>query len=103
MVKVIVYKNNNLIENITIKGHANYNEYGKDIVCASLSSIVITTVNALIRFDQTYLDYEENDGYMNLQIKKHDNIGNVLLENMLVLIKQLEKTYPNNIKIIESK
>ena len=29
---------------ITIKGHANYDDKGKDIVCASVSSIVITTL-----------------------------------------------------------
>ena len=43
MIKVEI--ENNKIE---IKGHANYDDYGKDIVCASVSSIVITTINAII-------------------------------------------------------
>ena len=40
MIKVI--KENNMI---MISGHANHNEYGKDIVCASVSSIIYTTLN----------------------------------------------------------
>ena len=36
---------------IKISGHANYDEKGKDIVCASVSSIVITTINAIIEID----------------------------------------------------
>ena len=44
MIKVDLTKENV----ITISGHANYDDKGKDIVCASVSSIVITTINAII-------------------------------------------------------
>ena len=37
---------------ITISGHSGYEERGKDIVCASVSSIVITTINAIIEIDR---------------------------------------------------
>ena len=43
MIKVNI-KNNE----ITVSGHANYDDYGKDIVCASVSSLVISTVNAIL-------------------------------------------------------
>ena len=39
-------------DEIVISGHANYEDYGKDIVCASISSIAITTVNAIVEFDK---------------------------------------------------
>ena len=38
-------------DKIVITGHAGYDDYGKDIVCASVSSIVITTINAIIDID----------------------------------------------------
>ena len=34
--------------NISISGHALYNDFGKDIVCSAVSSIVITTVNGIL-------------------------------------------------------
>ena len=52
MIKVNVTNNNGLVEKISIKGHAMYDDYGKDIVCASVSTMVITTVNAISRFEQ---------------------------------------------------
>ena len=38
MIRINIKKNT-----IIIKGHANYDKYGKDIVCASVSSIITTT------------------------------------------------------------
>ena len=47
MIKIDV-KETDCIDKIEIKGHANYSLHGSDIVCASVSSIAITTVNAII-------------------------------------------------------
>ena len=43
------------IEKIKILGHADYEDYGKDIVCSSVSSIVTTTVNGIYEIDNSYL------------------------------------------------
>ena len=47
MIKVNVKINEDFIKEIKIKGHALYDDFGKDIVCAAASSIAITTVNAI--------------------------------------------------------
>lgn len=41
MIKVKLTKNNNYYKRIIITGHANYDDFGKDIVCAAVSSTVI--------------------------------------------------------------
>ena len=38
MIRINVNKENNQIKKITLEGHANYDEYGKDIVCAAVSA-----------------------------------------------------------------
>lgn len=88
---------NNKIE---IKGHANYDDYGKDIVCASVSSIVITTINAIIEFDPESIYYEEKNNRILIEKLKDDNITNKLINNMIELLEELEKSYTDNIKII---
>ena len=45
MIKVKISK-----KSIEISGHAKYAAHGKDIVCAAVSSITITTVNAILKF-----------------------------------------------------
>ena len=99
MIKVLLNKNNNIIDSIKITGHAGYSEAGSDIVCASVSSICITTVNALIRIDSECINYEETDGYLKVDIKKHSKVVDLLIENMISLLTELEKDYKKYIKI----
>ena len=95
MIKVEI--ENNKIE---IKGHANYDDYGKDIVCASVSSIIITTINAIIEFDPESIYYEDLNNRILIEKLKDDDITNKLISNMIELLEELEKSYKDNIKII---
>lgn len=84
---------------ITISGHADYSEAGTDIVCASVSSIAITTVNAIMKINAEAIDFNEKDGFLEISIKKNDKIVNILLDNMISLFEELEGNYPDHIKI----
>ena len=53
MIKVIVKKRDNKISQIVVKGHANYDTFGKDIVCASVSTMMITTINCINVLDES--------------------------------------------------
>ncbi len=84
---------------IEITGHANFDCYGKDIVCASVSSIVITTVNAIESLEKETIKVNEDKGII-IEIIKETDINNKLIKNMLNLLKELEKQYPKNIKFL---
>ena len=96
MIKISIKKENDFVKQVKIIGHAKYNDYGKDIVCASVSSIVITTVNAILKIDKDAINYKENTFEMN--ILKNDEIVNILVNNMLSLLEELMHDYPKNIK-----
>ena len=85
---------------ITIKGHAGYADKGKDIVCASVSSIVITTINAIVEINPEAIDYSDLDNEIIIRKIKEDDIVNKLLNNMILLLESLEKDYNEYIKII---
>lgn len=87
-------------DELTIKGHSLYDDFGKDIVCASVSSICITTVNALLSIDEDCITYEESDGYLKIKINNHNEIVDKLINNMINLLTELEKKYKKNIQII---
>lgn len=93
MIKVI--KNNNVIK---ISGHANFDNYGNDIVCASVSSIIYTTINALLNIDNKSINYKDEKELV-IEILKQDKITLILIDNMMDLLIELEKQYPKNIKI----
>ena len=85
---------------ITISGHSGYEERGKDIVCASVSSIVITTINGIIDIDNDAIDYSDLDNKIIIRIIKDNDIVNKLINNMILLLESLEKDYTDYIKII---
>ena len=83
---------------ITIKGHANYSD-SLDIVCASCSSIMYTTVNAILRFNEKAINYNDDGNLVTIDIISKDNITETLIINMLSLFTELSSKYPKNIKI----
>ncbi len=101
MLKIVVSKKNNKFNKINLLGHADYSSYGKDIVCSSASSIMITTINAIMMFDKTYITYEEKQDQFLIKINKNNEIVDNLIQNMINMYKELEDDYPNNIKIEE--
>lgn len=91
-----VNRSNNII---TIKGHANYSEYGKDIVCASVSSIITTVVNCIMNIDNDSIEYFDDGNEITIKRINDNNIVKTLLNTMIELLKDLEKQYKENIKI----
>lgn len=83
---------------ITISGHAMYSNKD-DIVCASVSSIMYTTVNALLRFDRNSIDYKDDGEKVVIKINKNDDITNTLIINMLSLFNELALKYKKNINM----
>ena len=95
MIKVNV-KNDKII----ITGHALYDDYGKDIVCASASSIIISSINCVLQFDKDAVIYQENKDGLEIEVLKKDKITLTIIKNMLDMLKDLASQYEENIKII---
>lgn len=94
MIKVEVTK-----KSISILGHANYSDYGKDIVCAAVSGIVICSIEGIAKLKKDAVDVIEKTNNLTININTEDNITNTLINNMLDCLKEIEKKYPKNIKI----
>lgn len=86
---------------IKISGHAMFDEYGKDIVCASASSIVTTSINGILRLDDKAISYKLSDGELSIDVLKDNFETKTLILNMISLLKNLEKQYGKNIKVNE--
>lgn len=97
MIKITKKYKNKTIEQINISGHANFANLGNDIVCAAVSSIVTTTINGILRIDFNSIEYNQKGA--NIVIKRLNKNADLLLDNMLDLLKQIEKEYPKNITI----
>ncbi len=84
---------------IIITGHANFADYGKDIVCAAASSIVITSINACLKVQNNYLTYQEEPDKLTINIIGDDPTCSIIIANMLDMLTELAVTYKKNIEI----
>ena len=94
MIKIKI--SNNMIE---ISGHANFDEYGKDIVCASVSTLVTTIVNCIMNIDSSSIEYRDDGSRITIKKIKSNSIVDTLLKTMIDMFKDLESNYKKNIKI----
>lgn len=90
-----------------ITGHADADEYGYDIVCASISVLAISTVNgidSLAGIKPTVKSDEENGGYLYVEIpsgntQEQTNIIQILLENLLLGMQSVQEQYNDYIQL----
>lgn len=61
MIKV-KFNTNGDTKSIEISGHAEFDEYGKDIVCASVSTIFQLTIMGLEKLAEQYPEHVEVEG-----------------------------------------
>lgn len=95
MIKVKVEK-----DKITITGHANYADYGSDIVCAAVSATVMTSIEGISIIDNEVIDIKQEKDKLDIIIHKHVDITDKLIENMLNCLNEIANQYPKNVKII---
>ncbi len=84
---------------VSVLGHAMYDIYGKDIVCSSVSSIVTTTVNGILSIDKESISYLVSKKGMTINIHSTDRITQILIKNMINLLKELQSNYKEYIEI----
>ncbi|MFI3252211.1 MAG: ribosomal-processing cysteine protease Prp [bacterium] len=85
---------------IEIKGHANQNPHGTDIVCASVSTAVIMSINLIDTFNLLNdISYEIKDGYTKINIINESDDLNKIINNLIYTLNTLGEDYPKYIAI----
>lgn len=85
---------------LTVLGHANYAEYGKDIVCAGVSALI-----------QALIGWAENNPHVIECVSVDDKSGEVIIECQgdedvaavfymtAIGVEQIAEAYPNHVDI----
>ncbi|BDU51023.1 ribosomal-processing cysteine protease Prp [Haliovirga abyssi] len=106
MIKVTIYRKNGEITGFSGNGHANFEEYGKDIVCSAVSTAMQQAVVGILGYLKLNPKVGNRDGFLKLDLKnckisEKNRELNAILESMYIMLKEIEKIYPKNLKIIE--
>ncbi len=102
MIKIQINKTNDKYSSLLVSGHSNYDEHGKDIVCAGVSAIVTGGLNALIIENKKKISYRVNDGYVNVDVLDiEDDKLQLIMDVIVVQLKTIEESYKKYVKISE--
>lgn len=95
MIKIKIKRENNHINFVEVKGHANYSSFGNDIVCASVSSVVQTALLGILNVVNLKIPFEKQDGFLSFQIP------NNLAEVQIVKVDAILNTMTEGLKDIQ--
>ena len=98
MIKAIFEHRDGRYLSLDVSGHAEYGEYGKDLICASISSIMFGFMNAL---DALNLDVQIEQQENRIYIADHSDSKVVqdYFELVIMQIKTIEASYGNFIRV----
>lgn len=82
----------------SVKGHSGYDDSGYDIVCASVSSAVMLTCNAVTEIFKIKAEVSAGDSIISCEISDSKE-GSKLLEALRLHLSELSCDYPENITV----
>lgn len=75
-----------------IKGHANFDQHGYDIVCAAVSILSYTAVNTLDYYKIDF-DFFDDDNEMKVSLENPNEKSEIILNDFEIGIKTLLTNY----------
>ena len=99
MIKVKAVSKGNYLQKIEIKGHANFDVYGHDLVCAGVSSVTFGTLNALDKMTSESVHLIVNKK-ITIEVKNLlDEKVQIILQTMMIQLETIKEQYSNYIEI----
>jgi uncharacterized protein YsxB (DUF464 family) len=106
MTKIKIFKNNDVYMGFECSGHSGYAEFGKDIVCASVSSIMQACILGIVKVlkVKAIIEREDKKGYIKIELpldldKNILDRTQVLFETVRVSIEDLLDGYSKYISM----
>ena len=107
MTQITIYrKENRDVERFTCSGHAGYSEYGTDIVCASISVLVINTINSIETFTSVPYICEADEETGDIDFRFTEEVSPdaaLLIESMILGLTEIQNDYGKKFLILDFK
>ena len=100
MIKIEFYSGINGLCGFEASGHALGGDAGENVICAFVSSACLMAANTVTDIIGLDADAQSDDGYLKLLILENSASAQDILNGLKLHLTELEKDYPNNIKVI---
>lgn len=75
MIQVTIFKSSEEYRGFKVSGHARYDDYGHDIICSAVSTLVINCVNSIEKFTNDDIKVEQNEKAGSIELEFTDTIS----------------------------
>ncbi len=86
-------------DKITVSGHANYAEVGKDIVCAGVTALTMSLVKSINDLTDDKIEYEISPGRVDIHCGNLSEAGRLLVDSFFIGICLIAEEYPDNVRV----
>ena len=105
MTQITVFSQDSYITGFRIEGHSGYAEAGSDIVCAAISALAITAVNALEEILDIEPETDMGDGLMLVRLPRCLNSAvlpkaEMILRTAVIGFQSVAQEYPKYVCIL---
>lgn len=84
---------------ITVDGHAEYAEPGKDIVCAAVSVLAQNLIESIKDLTGDSIEYRMVPGHIDINFKNLSEQGKLLVDSFFVGINSISESYGKYVQI----
>lgn len=102
MTNIVFYRRAGNIIGFQSKGHAGYGVRGTDVVCASVSALIINTVNSIEKLTHDKYDEKINDRKATIDFEIDGEVspqGELLFKALELGLGEIAAAYPGNVSI----
>ena len=100
MIRIEFFSGVNGLCGFEASGHALGGDAGEDVICAFVSSACLMAANTVTEVLGLDADAQSDDGYLKLMILENASSAQDILSGLKFHLTELEKDYPENIKVI---
>lgn len=105
MIEVKIFKGtDDKVKSLEVSGHAEYADYGKDIICAGVSALIETCILGLEKVAEIKPLVIKRAGYFSLKLPKdaRDDLmerAYIIVDTTLLGLEDMSRSYPNYIRV----
>lgn len=78
---------------ITVDGHAEYAEPGKDIVCAAVSVLAQNLIESIKDLTRDSIEYRVVSGHIDIEFKNLSEQGKLLVDSFFIGVNSVSESY----------
>lgn len=98
MIRAVFEAKDDRYLSLDVRGHALSDDYGKDLICASVSSIMFGFMNALDALEEE-VDIRQTDDTITVVNRSESETVQNYFELVIMQLKTIEASYGNFIRV----